>query len=91
MLAGGGDAVMAATAGTGDIAVVETRTPPADCIVAGIALRAGCNMLWRFAAGLHTVVAGVARAYYRTMVNPADTVECNCIVTVFTRGCSGYM
>ena len=45
VLAGGGDAVMAAAAGAGDITVIETRTSPADCIVAGIAFCAGCNML----------------------------------------------
>ena len=71
--------------------MIETRTPPAYRVVACIALCAGCNMLGRFAAGLHSVVAGIACAYYRTMVNPADTVECNRIVAVFTRGCGGYM
>lgn len=91
MLASGGDPVVTTAAGAGDTAVVETRTPPADSIMAGITLCAGCNMLGRFAACLHTVVAGIACTNYRTMVNLAYTVECNGIVAVFTRGCRSYM
>ena len=85
VLAGRSHAVMAGGAGLRDRRMIEACAAPGDRSVAKIAFGSGLDMTGMFAGRSHAVMTRTAAAQYGAVVDPADAVEREYIVTVFTQ------
>lgn len=64
---------------------------PADCAVAGIALRRGLDMVHRFSCRDSAVVTGRAGSYYSRMINLGYRVPCYGRMAGITACGAGYV
>lgn len=90
-LADGDDTVMTAAACSRYKTVIEDRIRPGTGIVAEITFGDGGDMFRRFAGCGKSIVAGAAGADNRSMVNPADMIESDRVMAVFTVAAAEYM
>ncbi len=64
---------------------------PRENGMATVALFSGYRMIGRLAGGSNTIMAGAAAAYDGSMINLADTIKRDRVMTVFTYGGTLYV
>ena len=84
VFANGGHAVMTSAADRGYTAVIKACTSPCRRTMTGIALLVGRDMLRWFTAGRKTIVAAIACADNRGMVDPTNATKSDGVMAVFT-------
>jgi hypothetical protein len=91
MLADSYNIIVAAAAWAGYVDVVKPGAFPGNSIMADVTLGKCSNVLWMHAGGIDSVVARAARAKNSCVVDPAYTVECECIMAILTLSGCGNM